>query len=230
MIKNDLYLKALRGETVERPPVWMMRQAGRFLPEFRAMRDEYDFFTRCRTPELAAEITMMPIRRYPLDAAILFSDILVVPQAMGIDFKMVDSIGPFLETPIRTMEQVRNIEVPNVDDTLGYVFDAIELTLQKLDHEIPLIGFAGSPWTILCYCVEGKGSKAFDIAKSFCFQNPEAAHLLLQKITDTTIAYLKRKVEKGVSASRFSILGAECCRRKITRSFRGNTSTRSWKH
>lgn len=200
MIKNDLYIKALKGETVERPPVWMMRQAGRFLPEFRAMRDEYDFFTRCRTPELAAEITMMPIRRYPLDAAILFSDILVVPQAMGIDFEMREGVGPWLETPIRTLEQVQEIEVPNVDDTLGYVFDAIELTLHKLDKQIPLIGFAGSPWTILCYCVEGKGSKAFDVAKKFCFENHEAAHLLLQKITDTTIAYLKRKVEKGVSA------------------------------
>lgn len=200
MIKNDLYLKALRGESVERPPVWMMRQAGRFLPEFRAMRDQYDFFTRCQTPELAAEITLMPIRRYHLDAAILFSDILVVPQAMGIDFKMKESVGPWLETPIRTMEQIKAIETTNVDDTLSYVFDAIELTLQKLDNEIPLIGFAGSPWTILCYCIEGKGSKAFDVAKSFCFQNPEAAHLLLQKITDTTIAYLKRKVEKGVSA------------------------------
>lgn len=200
MIKNDLYLKALRGESVERPPVWMMRQAGRFLPEFRAMRDQYDFFTRCQTPELASEITLMPIRRYPLDAAILFSDILVVPQAMGIDFKMKESVGPWLEAPIRTKEQVDAIEVPDVNDALGYVFDAIELTLQKLDNEIPLIGFAGSPWTILCYCIEGKGSKAFDVAKSFCFQNPEAAHLLLQKITDTTIAYLKRKVEKGVSA------------------------------
>ena len=200
MIKNDLYLKALRGEIVERPPVWMMRQAGRFLPEFRAMRDEYDFFTRCQTPELASEITMMPIRRYPLDAAILFSDILVVPQAMGIDFDMRDGIGPWLEKPIRTLEDVQYVVVPNVNDTLGYVFDAIELTLQKLDNDIPLIGFAGSPWTILCYCVEGKGSKTFDLAKKFCFQNPEAAPLLLQKITDTTIAYLKRKVEKGVSA------------------------------
>ena len=200
MIKNDLYLKALRGKIVERPPVWMMRQAGRFLPEFRAMRDQYDFFTRCQTPELASEITMMPIRRYPLDAAILFSDILVVPQAMGIDFKMKENVGPWLDTPIRTMEQIQNVQVPNVDDTLGYVFEAIELTLQKLDNEIPLIGFAGSPWTILCYCIEGKGSKTFEIAKKFCFQNPEAAHLLLQKITDTTIAYLKRKVEKGVSA------------------------------
>ncbi len=200
MIKNDLYLKALRGEIVERPPVWMMRQAGRFLPEFRALRDQYDFFTRCQTPELASEITMMPIRRYPLDAAILFSDILVVPQAMGIDFKMKENVGPWLDNPIRTMEQVQNVQVPDINDTLGYVFDAIELTLQKLDNEIPLIGFAGSPWTILCYCIEGKGSKAFEIAKKFCFQNPEAAHLLLQKITDTTIAYLKRKVEKGVSA------------------------------
>ena len=200
MIKNDLYLKALRGETVERPPVWMMRQAGRYLPEFMALREKYDFFTRCQTPELASEITVQPIRRFPLDAAILFSDILVVPQAMGIDFKMKESVGPWLDTPIRTMEQVQNVIVPDVNDTLGYVFDAIELTLQKLDNEIPLIGFAGSPWTILCYCVEGRGSKAFDIAKSFCFTNPEAAHLLLQKITDTTIAYLKRKVEKGVSA------------------------------
>ena len=200
MIKNDLYLKALRGETVERPPVWMMRQAGRFLPEFRALRDKYDFFTRCQTPELASEITMMPIRRYPLDAAILFSDILVIPQAMGMDFEMREGVGPWLEKPIKTLEDVQNVYVPNVDDTLGYVFDAIELTLHKLDQDIPLIGFAGSPWTILCYCVEGKGSKTFDIAKKFCFQNPEAAHLLLQKITDTTIAYLKRKVEKGVSA------------------------------
>lgn len=200
MIKNDLYLRALRGETVERPPVWMMRQAGRYLPEFMELRHKYDFFTRCQTPELAAEITVQPIRRFPLDAAILFSDILVVPQAMGIDFKMRESIGPWLDNPIRNQDQVNAIEIPNVNETLRYVFDAIELTLQKLDHQIPLIGFAGSPWTILCYCVEGKGSKAFDIAKSFCFQNPEAAHLLLQKITDTTIAYLKRKVEKGVSA------------------------------
>lgn len=200
MMKNDLYLRALRGETVERPPVWMMRQAGRYLPEFMALREKYDFFTRCQTPELAAEITVQPLRRFPLDAAILFSDILVVPQAMGIDFKMKESVGPWLENPIRTAEQVRQIQVPDVDENLGYVFDAVELTLEKLGGSVPLIGFAGSPWTILCYCVEGKGSKAFDLAKKFCYTEPEAAHLLLQKITDTTIAYLKRKVEKGVSA------------------------------
>ncbi|GGP03712.1 uroporphyrinogen decarboxylase [Cloacibacterium rupense] len=200
MIKNDLYLRALRGETVERPPVWMMRQAGRYLPEFIALRDQYDFFTRCQTPELAAEITVQPIRRFPLDAAILFSDILVVPQAMGIDFKMKESVGPWLDTPIRTLEQVENLQVSGAEENLKYVYDAIEITLQKLENEIPLIGFAGSPWTLLCYAVEGKGSKSFDIAKSFCFTQPEAAHLLLQKITDVTIAYLKRKVKSGVSA------------------------------
>lgn len=200
MIKNDLYLRALRGETVERPPVWMMRQAGRYLPEFIALRDQYDFFTRCQTPELAAEITVQPIRRFPLDAAILFSDILVVPQAMGIDFKMKESVGPWLDTPIRTLEQVQNLQVEGAEENLKYVYDAIDITLQKLENEIPLIGFAGSPWTLLCYCVEGKGSKSFDIAKSFCFTQPEAAHLLLQKITDVTISYLKRKVQSGVSA------------------------------
>lgn len=200
MIKNDLYLRALRGETVERPPVWMMRQAGRYLPEFIALRDQHDFFTRCQTPELAAEITVQPIRRFPLDAAILFSDILVVPQAMGIDFKMKESVGPWLDTPIRTLEQVENLQVSGAEENLKYVYDAIEITLQKLENEIPLIGFAGSPWTLLCYAVEGKGSKSFDIAKSFCFTQPEAAHLLLQKITEVTIAYLKRKVKSGVSA------------------------------
>jgi len=200
MIKNDLYLRALRGESVDRPPVWVMRQAGRYLPEFMALRDKYDFFTRCQTPELASEITLQPIRRFPLDAAILFSDILVIPKAMGIDFQIKENFGPYLENPIRTIENINRIEIPDVDEKLKYVFDAIALTLKKLDGEIPLIGFAGSPWTILCYCVEGKGSKSFDIAKSFCFQNPKLAHNLLQKITDTTISYLKKKAHCGVSA------------------------------
>ena len=195
--KNDLLLKALRREEVQRPPVWMMRQAGRYLPEFIALRDQYDFFTRCQTPELAAEITVQPIRRFPLDAAILFSDILVIPQAMGMDFEMKPNVGPWLEKPIRTAEQIKAIQIPDVEETLHYVFEAIKLTKKELNNEIPLFGFAGSPWTILCYCIEGKGSKAFDTAKSFCFQHPIAAHELLQKITDTTIAYLLKKVEYG---------------------------------
>jgi len=200
MIKNDLYLRALKGESVERPPVWMMRQAGRYLPEFQEIKKKYDFFTRCQTPELAAEITVQPIRRYGMDAAILFSDILVIPQAMNIEVEMKNGIGPWLPNPIRTMQDVEKVIVPNIDETLGYVMDAIKLTKEMLDDEIPLIGFAGSPWTILCYCIQGQGSKNFDKAKEFCFTQPLAAHVLLQKITDTTIAYLKKKVEAGVNA------------------------------
>jgi len=200
MIKNDLFLKALRGEIVERPPVWMMRQAGRYLPDFMALKDKYDFFTRCRTPELATEITVMPIRQIGPDAAILFSDILVVPQAMNIEVEMKPGLGPWLPNPIRTSKDVENVIVPNVEETLGYVLDAIKMTKKELNDEVPLIGFAGSPWTILCYAVQGQGSKNFDIAKKFCFTNPVAAHSLLQKITDTTIAYLKAKVAAGVDA------------------------------
>lgn len=200
MIKNDLYLRALRGESVSRPPVWMMRQAGRYLPEFIAIREKYDFFTRCRTPELASEITVQPIRRYGMDAAILFSDILVVPQAMNIPFEMKAGVGPFLQNPIRTQKDVDNTFIPDINDSLGYVMEAIKMTKQMLNDEIPLIGFAGSPWTVFCYCVQGQGSKSFDKAKEFCFTQPIAAHQLLQKITDTTIAYLKEKVAAGVNA------------------------------
>lgn len=197
-MKNPLFLKALNGEEVSRPPVWMMRQAGRYLPEFMEIREKYDFFTRCQTPELASEITVQPIRRFGMDAAILFSDILVIPQAMGIEVEMKPDFGPYFPNPIRTLEDVDKIEIPDVVVALDYVMKAIEMTLEKLDGEIPLIGFAGSPWTILCYCVQGQGSKSFDKAKGFCFSNPLAAHRLLQKITDTTIAYLKAKVKAGV--------------------------------
>lgn len=200
MIKNDLFLRALKGETVDRPPVWMMRQAGRYLPEFMELRKKYDFFTRCQTPELASEITVQPIRRYGMDAAILFSDILVIPQAMDIEVEMKPNFGPYLPNPIRTKEDLDKVIVPDIQDTLGYVMDAIAMTKEKLNDEVPLIGFAGSPWTILCYCVEGQGSKSFDKARGFCFTQPDLAHQLLQKITDTTIAYLKAKVKAGVNA------------------------------
>ncbi|WP_190810546.1 uroporphyrinogen decarboxylase [Flagellimonas sp. S3867] len=200
MIKNDLFLRALKGETVDRPPVWMMRQAGRYLPEFMALKEKYDFFTRCQTPELASEITVQPIRRYGMDAAILFSDILVIPQAMNIEVEMKPNFGPYLPNPIRSTKDLEKVVVPDVKDSLGYVLAAITQTKEKLEDEIPLIGFAGSPWTILCYCVEGQGSKSFDKARGFCFTQPKAAHELLQKITDTTIAYLKAKVKAGVNA------------------------------
>ncbi|WP_338357687.1 uroporphyrinogen decarboxylase [Yeosuana marina] len=200
MIKNDLFLRALKGETVERPPVWMMRQAGRYLPEFIAIREKYDFFTRCRTPELASEITVQPIRRFGMDAAILFSDILVIPQAMNIEVQMKPNFGPYLPNPVRDQKGVDAVVVPNVNVELGYVMQAIKATKELLNDEVPLIGFAGSPWTILCYVVQGQGSKTYDKTKEFCFTNPIAAHQLLQKITDTTIAYLKAKVKAGVDA------------------------------
>ncbi len=200
MIKNDLFLRALKGETVQRPPVWMMRQAGRYLPDFMKLKEKYDFFTRCRTPELATEITVMPIEQVGTDAAILFSDILVVPQAMDIEVEMKQGVGPWLPNPVNSEKRVEAAIVPDVNETLGYVYDAIKLTKQALNDEVPLIGFAGSPWTIFCYAVQGQGSKNFDKAKAMCFSRPDLAHTLLQKITDTTIAYLKGKIDAGVDA------------------------------
>jgi len=198
MLQNDLLLRTLRGEATERVPVWMMRQAGRFLPEYRALREKYSFFERCQTPALAAEITIQPVDIVGVDAAILFSDILVVPQAMGLEVQMVESKGPILPEPILTQADLARIQVPNVDETLGYVFDAVKLIKQELNGRVPLIGFAGAPWTLLCYMVEGKGSKTFDKAKQFCYAQPELAHTVLQMITDTTIAYLKGQAKAGV--------------------------------
>src|SRR5688500_9950354 len=196
-LKNDLLLRTLRGEIVERPPVWMMRQAGRYLPEYMVLREKYGFFERCQTPELACEITIQPVDIIGVDAAILFSDILVVPQAMGLEVQLIESKGPLLPDPIKTINDLSRIRIPDVDETLFYVFDAIKLIKQELNGCVPLIGFAGAPWTLLCYMVQGKGSKTFDEAKIFCYTQPETAHKLLQMITDTTIAYLKKQIEAG---------------------------------
>lgn len=200
MIQNDLFLRALKGETVERPPVWMMRQAGRYLPDFMKLKAKYDFFTRCQTPELATEITVMPIEQIGTDAAILFSDILVVLQAMNIEVEMKPEVGPWIPTPIRSEKELNEVIVPDAEVALSYVIEAVKMTKQALNDQVPLIGFAGSPWTLLCYAVQGQGSKNFDKAKAFCFSQPELAHRLLQMITDTTIDYLKAKVAAGVDA------------------------------
>ena len=197
-LKNDLLIRTLRGEKAERIPVWMMRQAGRYLPEYMQLREKYGFFERVQTPELAAAITIQPIDIIGVDAAILFSDILVVPQAMGLEVQLIESKGPILPEPIKTKNDLKRVRVPDVHETLQYVFDAIKLTKQELNNRVPLIGFAGAPWTILCYMVQGKGSKTFDEAKAFCYTQPELAHELLQMITDTTIAYLKAQVKAGV--------------------------------
>jgi uroporphyrinogen decarboxylase len=197
MLQNDLILRTLRGEKTERTPVWMMRQAGRYLPEYIVLRNKYGFFERCQTPELACEITIQPVDIVGVDAAILFSDILVVPQAMGLEVQLKENVGPLLPDPIKTAADLARIRVPEVDETLGYVFDAIKLIKQELNDRVPLIGFAGAPWTLLCYMVQGKGSKTFDEAKAFCYAQPELAHQLLQMITDTTIAYLKGQIKAG---------------------------------
>ena len=174
-----------------------MRQAGRYLPEYMVLREKYGFFERCQTPELACEITIQPVNIIGVDAAILFSDILVVPQAMGLEVQLVESKGPYLPDPIKTQKDLTRVRVPDVQETLGYVFDAIKLIKRELNNRVPLIGFAGAPWTILCYMVQGKGSKTFDEAKAFCYTQPELAHTLLQMITDTTIAYLQAQVKAG---------------------------------
>ncbi len=199
-LQNDLFLRALKGESVSRPPVWMMRQAGRYLPDYLKLKAKYSFFERVETPELATEITVMPVDQVGVDAAIIFSDILVIPQALGFEVTLNPGEGPRLPQPIRSAEQVDQIVMPDVHDRLHYVYDALALTKQTLAGRVPLIGFAGSPWTIMCYMIEGEGSKNFAKAKAFCFTQPTAAKALLQKITDVTITYLQGQVQAGADA------------------------------
>lgn len=197
MLQNDLLLKALRGEHTERVPVWMMRQAGRYLPDYMKLKAKYDFFTRVQTPELATAITLQPIDQIGVDAAIIFSDILVIPQAMGLEVLMEEGKGPSLPKVIQTQADINALVTEGVEDSLHYVTDALALTKKELNGRVPLIGFAGAPWTILCYMVEGKGSKTWDKAKQFAYVQPILAHQLLQKITNITIQYLKAQVKAG---------------------------------
>ncbi len=196
-LKNDLLLRALRKETVERPPVWMMRQAGRYLPDYLKLKAKYDFFTRVQTPELACAITLQPVDQVGVDAAIIFSDILVIPQAMGLEVLMEEGKGPSLPKVIKTQHDIDVLITEGVEESLKYVTDALSLTKKELNNRVPLIGFAGAPWTILCYMIEGKGSKTWDRAKQFAYTQPELAHQLLQKITSITINYLKAQAKAG---------------------------------
>src|SRR5688572_4676443 len=196
-LKNNLLLRALKNEKVERPPVWMMRQAGRYLPDYIKLRNKYDFFTRVQTPELATAITLQPIDQVGVDAAIIFSDILVIPQAMGLEVLMEEGKGPSLPKTIQTKKDIDALITTGAEEKLKYVLDALSLTKKELNGRVPLIGFAGAPWTILCYMIEGKGSKTWDKAKQFAYTEPELAHLLLQKITTITINYLKAQVKAG---------------------------------
>ena len=197
MLQNDLLLRALRKEKVERPPVWMMRQAGRYLPDYIKLRNKYDFFTRVQTPELATQITLQPVDQVGVDAAIIFSDILVIPQAMGLEVLMEEGKGPSLPKTIKTKNDIDALIIDGAEESLSYVMNALSLTKKELNGRVPLIGFAGAPWTILCYMIEGKGSKTWDKAKQFAYTETALAHQLLQKITTITIQYLKAQVKAG---------------------------------
>jgi len=199
-LKNDLFLRACKKQTVERTPIWIMRQAGRYLPEYRAIRAQADFITMCKTPELAAEVTIQPVDIIGVDAAIIFSDILVIPEAMGMNLEMIESKGPKLYEPIRNLDQINNLKVIDPYKDLKYVLDAVALTKKELNNRVPLIGFAGSPWTLMTYMVEGGGSKNFSEIKKFIYNQPKAAHLLLEKISDAVAEYLSAKIEVGANA------------------------------
>lgn len=200
-LKNDLLLRTLKGEVVERPPCWLMRQAGRYLPEYHEVKGDKDFFEVCQNAELASEITIQPIRRYKglIDAAIIFSDILVIPQALGMKVEMIDGKGPSFPSPIREDKDIEAILAHKFDvlDSLDWAFKAITLTRHKLDGEVPLFGFCGGPWTLLVYMVEGGGSRLFRFVKKLINEKPKESHLLLQKITDVAIEFLAQQVKAG---------------------------------
>ncbi|MEI4981555.1 uroporphyrinogen decarboxylase [Aeromonas caviae] len=200
-LKNDRYLRALLRQEVDMTPVWMMRQAGRYLPEYKATRAVAgDFMSLCRNAELACEVTLQPLRRYPLDAAILFSDILTVPDAMGLGLYFEQGEGPRFERPITSMADVQALPIPDPEDELGYVMNAVRTIRRELKGDVPLIGFSGSPWTLATYMVEGGSSKAFTKIKKMMYAEPQTLHLLLDKLADSVISYLNAQIRAGAQA------------------------------
>lgn len=200
-LENDTLLRALLRQRVDYTPVWIMRQAGRYLPEYRATRARAgNFMDLCRNPELACEVTLQPLDRFPLDAAILFSDILTIPDAMGLGLYFSEGEGPGFEHPVRDAAAVRRLTVPDVEDELGYVMDAVGMVRRELAGRVPLIGFSGSPWTLAVYMVEGSGTKSFARSKAMLFDRPELMHALLTKLSEAVILYLNAQVAHGAQA------------------------------
>lgn len=198
---NDRLLRALRREPVDCTPIWLMRQAGRYLPEYRAVRQRAgSFLAMAQNPELACQITLQPLERFPLDAAILFSDILTIPDAMGLGLYFVEGEGPRFERPLRDTAAIARLGVPDMETQLRYVMDAVRMTRRALDGRVPLIGFSGSPWTLACYMVEGGGSKQFGRIKALALNAPKALHTLLEVVTDAVIAYLAAQRAAGAQA------------------------------
>jgi uroporphyrinogen decarboxylase len=197
MLQNDLIIRAARGEEVERVPVWLMRQAGRILPEYRAVRAKAkNFIEFVKTPEMAAEVTIQPVDLLGVDAAIIFSDILVIPEAMGLPYQMIESKGPLFEKTVQTEKDIDDLHVSSGEE-LKYVTDAIALTKKGLNGRVPLIGFCGAPWTLFAYMIEGNGSKTFSQAKKFLYTHPGLSHKLLEKIALSSINYLKAQIAAG---------------------------------
>lgn len=197
-LENDLILRTLRGEKTERTPVWMMRQAGRYLPEYKATRAQAgSFLDLCKNAELACEVTLQPLERYPLDAAILFSDILTIPDAMGLGLYFTEGEGPKFERPVRSKADVEKLFVPDPNQELQYVMNAVSTIKKGLAGRVPLIGFSGSPWTLACYMVEGSGSKNFSHIKRMMYDTPELMHQLLEVTTQSVISYLQAQIEAG---------------------------------
>ena len=200
-LKNDLLIRALLRQPVPRTPVWIMRQAGRYLPEYREVREKAgDFMSLCNNPELACEVTLQPLRRFDLDAAIIFSDILTIPDAMGLGLYFVTGEGPQFERPVSTVADIKKLTVPDVAEKLSYVFDAVALVNRELDGKVPLIGFAGSPWTVATYMVEGRSSREFKKIKGLVANQPSSMEALLDVIAKTTIEYLNAQIESGAQA------------------------------
>ncbi|MGI9213003.1 MAG: uroporphyrinogen decarboxylase [Methylococcaceae bacterium] len=198
---NDCFLKALLRQPTERTPIWMMRQAGRYLPEYRAVREKAgSFMNLCTTPELACEVTLQPLERFRLDAAILFSDILTVPDAMGLGLEFVEGEGPQFQNPVRTASDIDALPIPDPNDHLRYVMDAVRLIRDRLERRVPLIGFSGSPWTLACYMVEGGSSRDFKTIKALMYEQPLVLHRLLDKLSEAVALYLQAQIEAGVDA------------------------------
>ena len=201
MSSNDsIFIRACKLQETDRTPIWIMRQSGRYLPEYRAIREKSDFLTLCKTPELASEVTVQPVDIIGVDAAILFSDILVIPEAMGMKLEVIESKGPTFDDPVRNRSQVDSLRTDDVVARLEYVLEAIKLTKERLNGRVPLIGFSGAPWTLAVYTVEGKASKNFDVIKSLIYSEPETAHSLLQKLADAVVEYLNAKILAGCDA------------------------------
>ncbi len=197
---NDLFLRACKREKTDRTPVWLMRQAGRYLPEYRAIRAKSDFLTMCKTPELAAEVTVQPVDILGVDAAIIFSDILVIPEAMGMHLEMIESQGPKLHNPIRTREDVEALKIPDPEKSLRFVMQALEAAKRTLGRRVPLIGFSGSPWTLAAYMIEGSGGKEWKYTKQMMLNQPELMKELLEKIAESVRLYLEAQLAAGADA------------------------------